>query len=230
MKPERLDVFEELKKITLFEGCDKIAILDLCGKARIRTFSKEIVIFDTYDNNEFLYFVLRGSVCAVHYAGDCEKGDYAISRVYGSFEGLNCGSVWDDASEGELFTAVAGGEGAILLLIRKCHLLQLLKKYPSFCFEYSKYLRKIEKAYLKHVVHLLCYDNIEQRLIRCLRVLSRKNGENYVYPLGIHTHEKLARMIGKTRESVTRSLGKLNSMGILRTNERRRIMGINLPD
>jgi CRP-like cAMP-binding protein len=223
----RLDIFIELKKIEIFKVCDDEMLMAISEYFKIRKFNKNTTIFNTYDENKFIYFVLRGNVSAIHQLDDYESGDYVISRMYSHLEGLNCGSVWDDDCSPEIFTAITGIDGATVAMVNKKYLLRFIEIYPIFSFEYAKHLRKAEKAYLNHVAHLLHDEKIELRLIRCLCGLSRKNGQDHIFPFGVHTHEKLARMIGSTRESVTREITKLISKGIIYTTEKGKILGIN---
>ncbi len=85
-------------------------------------------------------------------------------------------------------------------------------------------------ARLRHVwgqIQSLSYSTAEARIRGCIRQLSLRHGvadaRGIIIDLKI-THQEIAEMVGTSRETVTRTLARLQREGILQIEHRRMIL------
>ncbi len=175
-----------------------------------RSFPKDSIIFTPGDAPEALYVLRSGLVKLSHVS---EDGQESILRVFGP------GDVF-----GELLLAVRARPflataltSCVVTAVPGKTFLQLLSTIPRIGFNFigvlSRHLAEmaLDRAQASHKWSF-------ERLVLTLLKLSKAHGEeqegrtSIALPL---THQILADMIGTSRETVTRHLGRLRHLGVV---------------
>ena len=175
-----------------------------------RSFPKGSVIFTPGDAPEALYVLRSGLVKLSHVS---EAGQESILRVFGP------GDVFGElllAVRARPFLALALAACVVTVVPGKTFL-QLLSTIPRIGFNFIGVLSRhlVEMALDRgQASHKWSFD----RLVLTLLKLSKAHGKEAEGKTGIAlplTHQILADMIGTSRETVTRHLGRLSHLGVV---------------
>lgn len=209
-----------LKHADLFTHLPKEAHAELeriCSKRRIR---KKEVVFPAPGQDERIFLVQEGEVEIV-------KLSPRRRRVV--IEVLGPGDVFGDITfspEVLRGTFAEALPGAVICSIGKVDFLALIRRFPDVSVEVIRDLAyRLEETESK--VRDLASERAGVRLINELLRLARKRGEETDTTLTLPkhiSHEKIAEMIGTTRETVTRLLGDLEDKEFISIGKDRRIV------
>ena len=105
-----------------------------------------------------------------------------------------------------------------LYQMRKADFRGLLLSTPELCWQMLGVLSQ-RLAKMDEQMENLTSLNVEERLLKALRMLAqdfgRQEGENWVLPPNL-THQLLGGLIGTSRETITRTLGRLARKGLVK--------------
>jgi CRP/FNR family transcriptional regulator len=187
-----------------------------------RTYRKGTTIFERGDPGDALYVVKEGLVKLASHSG---RGTETILHL------LPPGSIFGEillSEERRAFTAVAETD-ALVSVLPKQGLTQLLSAIPAFSMNFtrllSQRLAKVEREYAGFG-HTWSYH----RLAKVLLKLGVEHG--ITTPKGTKlslrlTHEELANLIGTTRETVSKQLGRFRRMGLIRREGKALLLNVS---
>ena len=198
-----------LRSIPLFRSLTDEELIGISNKVIIREFSKNEIILQEEDTNDFMYVILLGKVKVVKAT---EEGKEIILAMHGSEEFFGEVSLIDGKTSPATVTAT---ENSLVAIISKHDFYSLLltqrKELDTLLQILCGRLRESWKR-----IHILNSKNAIQRVKMLLIILSYNNGEKTPEGVVINhklTHQDIADMAGLTRETVTRVLDRLQKDG-----------------
>jgi CRP-like cAMP-binding protein len=203
---------ETLQKTAIFAELSPSELSFLSERAVVNHFETGQLIFAEGDPAEGLYVVEAGEVKIFKTS---PAGREQVLSVEGPGSSVAELPVFDGASYPASAVAMTP---ATLLYIRK-------KDIHALCLEHPEVALKVLKAIgarLRHLVNMieeLSFKTVRRRvaavLARMASAKGRKTGRGLEFPL-TQTHEELAAQVGTVRELVSRNLGTLQAMKVLR--------------
>jgi len=210
-----------LEKILLCEKLEKDDMRELADFAVIRSFPKNTILITEGDEGDSLYVVLTGKVKTFLMN---EDGKEMILNYHGPHEYFGEIAMLDERPRSASVITVEPSKFAI---ISKSRFWSLLENHPEISFKIIRMqamrLRELTEK-LKNMALLDVYG----RLVKVLNDLStEENGITIVREK--LTQNDLSRMIGSSREMVTKILKDLVSGGYLEIKNRQIIIKKKLP-
>jgi CRP/FNR family cyclic AMP-dependent transcriptional regulator len=197
-----------LRSIRLFHSLTDEELIEVSTKVALREFSKNEVILQEEDTNDFMYVVLFGKVKVVKAT---EEGKEIILAIHHSNELFGEVSLIDGKTSP---ATVLATENSLVAIISKSDFYALLNERKVLDTLLGILCERLRESW--KMIHILNSKNAMQRIKMLLVILSYNKGEKTPDGLVINyklTHQDIADMAGLTRETVTRVLDKLQKDG-----------------
>ncbi|TBR40265.1 Crp/Fnr family transcriptional regulator [Dyella terrae] len=198
-----------LAKSSLFQGLPESLVDDMARGAIGRELEAGELVFRKNDPTDFAALVVEGLIYAIVYGPDgreliLDSAEAGQSIGESALLGAHC----------HYFSAVAAG-AAIVLLLRRCHLLRLMTE-PAFIDRVLSLLaRRVSRSAL--ALETLCLYSLESRLARYLLDLAERSGDvadgvRVVLP---KTQTILAAMLNASRPKINAMLQDWQRSGLI---------------
>ena len=175
-----------------------------------RKYPKGTTIFGRGDPGDALYIVKEGLVKLASHSG---RGTETILHL------LPPGAIFGEillSEERRAFTAITETDTVVSVLPKQV-LTQLLSTIPAFSMNFirllSQRLAKVEREYAGFG-HTWSYHRLAKVLLKLGAEHGVKMPKGTALPLRL-THEELANLIGTTRETVSKQMGRFRRMGLI---------------
>ncbi len=217
----RLDVPVAPRRDGEFSDTTEQRILEEFSKAGLRTgekcYSRGEMIFTPGDPDEYLYFVLSGTVRVYKTYSDFKEATVALLKNNGIFGKLD---LIEDGSQDEF--AETSTEARVAM-VRKASVSWLIKRQPEIALllfsAFSDRLRQSDE-----LIVTLLHREVSSRLAAMLLNLGERHGSKEGTETTIElrlTHMELANMIASTREAVSKAMTELQREGVIEVRNRR---------
>jgi CRP/FNR family cyclic AMP-dependent transcriptional regulator len=200
-----------LRSVPLFSGLSD-AEIDLVSKSSRRLkYPRLSVVFHEGDPGDFLLVILRGRVKATLVGEAGEETTIATlerGELFGEMAILD---------EGPRSATVMTIEDTEFLQITRAPFLALIKAHPSIAAKIMSHLAGALREANEQIRTLSMFDAYG-RVIRCLLGIARKHGQAEGTRILIRpkpSFQEMARMIGCSRETVSRAVKTLEETGYL---------------
>ena len=206
-----------IRGVTVFSKLDVSKLEPLVEKLRRRTFQKGAVIFHQEDPGDRLHFLMEGLVKISLVAPDGRENDIALLTPGDCFGEM---SVLDGGVRSA--TAVAVDPTETMTLSRE-DFLAFLEEHTQVAIQIITLLvRRLRN--MDELIGDMVFLDIPTRVAKKLVELAGTYQDNQdssghlMVPLG---QEDLSRLVGSSRETVSRALTTYRKMGLLSTSHRR---------
>jgi CRP/FNR family cyclic AMP-dependent transcriptional regulator len=211
---------EFLKNIKLFSSLSDDELLQISTKVVIKEFSKNELILQEEETNEFMYIILLGKVKAIQTTEDGKEILLAIHQAEEFFGEISL-------IDGKTSTAaVVSTEESLVAIISKDNFYSLLYSQRKVLENLLRILcLRLRESWNR--IHILNFRDAPQRIAMLLKILSGENGEKTADGVRIKlrlTHQEMADMTGLTRETVTRVLNQWKKEGRIAIPRSRQIV------
>jgi CRP-like cAMP-binding protein len=208
---------EFLRKVPIFTNLKLEQIEPLRDKLRWRHYQRGEVIFHQDDPGDRMHIIVEGRVKISITSEDGREKDIALLQPVECFGEM---SLLDGASRSATATAVEATDTVVLLREDFC---SFFRGHPEVAEEITSLLaRRLRNAnqMLGDMVFLDVPTRLAKRLLQLMETYNQGK-ESVVIPLG---QDELARLVGTSRETVSRTLNDYRRQGILTTSHRRIIV------
>lgn len=217
----RLDMPAPPRQGGEFSDTPEQLILGEFSKAGLRMgekcYSRREMIFTPGDPDEYLYFVLSGTVRVYKTYSDFKEATVALLKdngIFGKLDLIEEGSQ-DEFSEASTEVRVA--------MVRKASVSWLIKRQPEIALllfsAFSDRLRQSDE-----LIVTLLHREVSSRLAAMLLNLGERHGSKEGTETTIElrlTHMELANMIASTREAVSKAMTELQRESVIEVRNRR---------
>jgi len=209
-----------IRRIPLFATLSEGEFRDLEQIFHVKSYRKNQIIFLEEETGNHMYIVLAGKVKVTKSTPAGKETILAIHQVGDFF--------------GEMALLDGKTSPATVSAMEDCRIATIYSE------DFHRLLMRNEKV-VKQIIQVLClrlrtvwsqiqdltYSTAETRICAGIRQLSRKHGiadaRGIIINLKI-THQEIAEMVGTSRETVTRTLARLQKKGIIQIEQRRIIV------
>jgi len=209
-----------LRRVQLFATLTDTEFRNLERIFRIRSYRKNQVIFLEAEAGTYMYIVLAGKVKVTKSTQGGKESILAIHRQGDFF--------------GEMSLLDGRTSPATVAAMEDCRIAAIDgADFKRFLMTNEKVVRQIIQvlcARLRHVwaqIQSLSYSTAEARIRGEIRQLGLRHGvadsRGIIIDLKV-THQEIAEMVGTSRETVTRTLARLQKDGIIKLENRRIIL------
>ena len=206
-----------LSKVAIFSQLERSELEPLATKLRRRTFQRGEVIFHQGDPGDRLHFVAEGMVKISIVFQDGRENDIALLTprdCFGEMSVLNGGS--------RSATAVAV-EPTQTMTLSGQDFLAFLNEHPRIAIQLIALLVRRLRAMDELIGDMVFLDvpsRVAKKLLEVARTyqVSPDSSGHVTVPLG---QEELSRLVGSSRETVSRALATYRKMGIVTTSHRK---------
>lgn len=200
-----------LRTIPLFSGLAETEIKKIAELFSEKTYQRGQLIVD-FGEPAKEFFLIQNGLVRVYRLN--ESGEQVVLALLGEGDFFGEMGLFTDSFRTAWVEAITGVR---LYRMRKADFRNLLLATPELCWQMlgviSQRLAKMDEQ----MENLVCL-NVEERLLKALFMLAqelgRKEEEGWVLPPYL-THRLLGELIGTSRETVTRTLGRLEKRGWL---------------
>jgi len=214
---ERMATLEFLAKVPIFENLTPEQLGPLGAKMRPRKFQRGEVVFHQDDPGDRMHILVQGRVRISLNSEDGREKDVAVLQPGECFGEM---ALLDGSNRSAKATAVE--EIETLVLMRE-DFLDFIGKYPEVAAHTTAVLtNRLRNA--NQMVGDLAFLDVPTRVAKQLIELAEKqlegaapNGEIEI-SIG---QDELARLVGSSRETVSRALTSYRRMGLVKTSHRR---------
>jgi len=211
---------EFLRNIALFSSLTYDELLQISNKITVKEFSKNEIILQEEETNEFMYIILLGKVKVVQ---TTEGGKEIILAIHQSEEFFGEISLID----GKTSTAtVIAMEESLIAIVSKGNFYSLLYSQTKVLENLLGILcYRLRESWKR--IHILNFREAPQRIKMLFTILAGESGEKTAEGTRINlklTHQEIADMTGLTRETVTRVLNSWRKKGLIITSKKRHIL------
>lgn len=207
-----------VKQIRLFEVLTPQQLRRLEQGASVRSFPAKATIYLPSDAPDYVYVLVEGRVRLCSYTLDGKQAISAIidpGEIFGELALASPRRRYDDQAEAMLASQVAS--------IPKADFEAVLAECGSLALRIVKLvgwrLERIERR-LRTVMFRTNRDRLIFLLLDLVEKYGRPSSDGIQLDIRL-SHQELASLIGSTRESVTISLGELQSEGLVRVGRQR---------
>ena len=206
-----------LRKVPIFADVKPDHLEILKSKLRSRRYQRGEVVFHQDDPGDRLHIVIEGVVKISIISEDGREKDLVLFRPGECFGEM---ALVDDSPRSATATAVEDSETLVLL---REDILLFFREHPEVAEDITTLLARR----LRHVNEMLgdmVFLDVPTRVAKQLLELAEvygsepKQKDPIVVPLG---QDELARLVGASRETVSRTLNSYRRQGILTTAHRR---------
>lgn len=205
-----------LKHIKLFAGLSEAEIQEMERITRMQEVKKKQPIYLPGDPANTVYLLKKGRVKLASSAPSGKEVTFEIleaGEIFGELEAL------EDSPRETLAEAL---DDALICAIRREDFDRYLREHPNLSVKLTKLiglrLRKIQTR-----VEDLVFRDVPARLAHLLLELSKTDGAPDGPDIRIRiklTHQEMANLIGRTRETVSTVLGHLREQGLIKIDGR----------
>lgn len=203
---------ETLKDIPVFSGLDDDALQNIRSRGSVKTFAKDEFIVRYGEQGRAMYVILEGCVKLTLF-GEDGKAIVLTSLGRGAFFGEL--SLLDDKARSCTISATTDCK---MFIITRALFLDMLHEHPSVMFSILKEMAvRLRKADSK--IGSLALLDVYDRTVEVLYGIANDDGaatEGGYLIDRLPTHEELANLVGTTRESVSRVMAHIRSLGVLK--------------
>jgi len=202
---------ELLENIFLFKDLEEQEMDKIIDKIKFKKYKKSEILFWKGDLGDALYIIQKGKIKITELS---ENGREKILTIFAKGDFLGEMAIID--GEKRSASAETLEESEVYVLYKK-DFLDILKSNFLLTMKIFQILSKRVRD-LNKEVRILTFGDVYERFVELLIELSNKYGkeENGKLMIDINlTHMELANMIGVTRETVTRIIGKLKKENII---------------
>jgi CRP/FNR family cyclic AMP-dependent transcriptional regulator len=214
------EVFQNLKKMQMFESLTDDDISGFIGKIIIKKFRKGQTILFEDETHAYMYMLLQGKVKVVQIMEDGKESIRAIHKMGDSFGEL---SLLDCKTSPAMVVAMEDTTAAIIskenffaILYNQRRVLDNLLQ--MFCFRLRDSWERFQ---------MVNFKNAAQRVILLLQQQSCEHCEKVPEGMLLRdrlTHQHIADMVGLNRETVTRVIDKLQKDGLIAIRKDKKIV------
>jgi CRP-like cAMP-binding protein len=202
-----------LRALPLFAGLQDKDLAEMLEVSRPCRYPKGSLVFNEGDPGDFLLVLISGRAKVVLQS---ERGQELILSVVEPPEVLGHIAVLDGAPRSATVVALDAIEARRLT---REHFLDLTSRNRSVLDELLKHLASHIRATNEQVRTALMFD-IHGQVIRALIKRGKERDAEHVHVRPRPSHQELAQMIGKSRETVSRALGDLQRAGYVTVDSR----------
>jgi len=209
-----------LRRVPLFAGLSDEEFRELETIFQPRAYRKNQVIFVEEETGEYMYVVIAGKVKASKTSATGKETILAIHQP-GDFFGEM--SLLDGKTSPATVSAI---EDCKIAIISRADFQRLLMRNERVVSQIIQVLCSRLRS-VWNQVQSLSYSNADSRIRAGVLQLARRHGINDARGILINlkiTHDELAKMVGTSRETVTRTLTDLQKQGIIKMADRRIIV------
>ena len=211
------DTIDILKRAELFKGLDDDVLRLLARHSNEKRLNRDEILFTSGDTAHSLYVIAEGAVRAFRSTPDGREQIIHVERAVTTLAEV---AVFDD---GTYPSTVAAEEPSVLYSIGKADMRSACLQYPALALAaarlMAKRLRKcaelVESLSLKEVGQRIAQLFLEQSSVN-----GKQNGRTVTFPLML-TYTQLAARIGTVREVVSRTIARLQSVGLVEIEGKR---------
>jgi len=209
-----------LKQCPLFEQLTENEIRAVEADSRARQFARGNVVYMPEETGDAVFLVTAGRIKLYHITTD---GKQAVLTFIDPGEIFGEITLLDGSAREEFAEAM---EATTLIRIPRETVQQLMERHANVALGVTK-LMGLRRRRVERRLKSLLFRSNRDRLVSLLMELADKYGQatSEGIELGIKlSHQDLANIIGSTRETVTVTLGELQSEGSLLIRRRRIIL------
>ena len=207
---------EVLRNVPLLSGLSDHEIDLVAKSSRHCRYPKGNIVFQEGDAGDFLLVILRGRVKVV-LLGD--RGQETIIAILEPPEFLGEVALLDQAPRSATVVTLEDTE---FLQIASGRFLALVKEHPAMAIKVMSHLAGALRESHEQIRTLSMFDAYG-RIVRCLLGMARSQGESDGTRIVIRpkpSNQELARMIGCSRETVSRGMKILQNTGYVSAVDR----------
>ena len=209
--PEENTKLWYLSKVNLFRDLPEDILTQIAETSQMKSFEKGRYISTPHDEGEQIYFLKEGEVEVYESTDDGKKMIIDILKpgdIFG-YEGIAS----DSGGAREQF--IKANKDVVLCIMPRRDFLTLLEKKPDLALRMIRELAG-RLASTESRLRATAFSNSETRVMQELERLYTQYGEVRDGKRMLtrkFTHEELANLVGTTRETVTRTLARLEKEG-----------------
>jgi CRP/FNR family transcriptional regulator len=214
------DKLLQLRKLEMFSTLADKELVALEPKVKLRNYTKNKLILDESDTNQYMYCVISGEVKAYRISEDGRETLLALRGEGKSFGEL---SMIDGKTAP---AAVAATEDSLVAVISRKDFRELLESQKKVTIKVLEILSAQLRDALK-MQELMSQKNAAERIRMLLNALAEQRGDTTARGVAIGlklTHQRIADMTGLTRESVTRTLDKWKKRNMITVDHGKQII------
>jgi len=207
-----MDRASELGKTALFSDLDEAALEGLAERVVQRKYRRGSVIFVQGEQGERCFAIVEGSVKISAYHSD---GREAVLAMLGAGDVFGELSPFDEAPRSADATAA---EDTVLLSLDGDALRDAIRQHPQIGLALLRVLSKRLRTANESFQDVAFFDvggRLARRLAELASLHGVRNEEGVLIDMAI-SQERLAQMIGATRESVNKALAALTRRGLVK--------------
>lgn len=205
-----------LSRINIFHDLDEMSLRAIEAIAPMTSVRAGVVVMQPGEQTSVLYLLKHGRMRLYKIHPDGRELTLSMLRggnVFGSTGEIRLGS--DDMYAETL-------DEVLLCAMRKPDVERLLQLHPEVGVRLLEVLSQRVRS-LETLLESLAYEGVQQRILRLLLRLGEEFGvrEGPFTRIDVTiTHDELASMVGSARETVSATLSRLATSGLVRTGRR----------
>lgn len=200
-----------LRNVPLLSGLSEKQLELVANSSRVSRYPKGSIVFHEGDPGDFLLVILKGRVKVVLFGDSGHETTIAI---------LECPNFLGEVAlidRAPRSATVVALEESEFLQIGSSQFLALVKEDPGIAIKVMAHLAKTLRESHEQIRTLSMFD-VYGRIVRCLLGMSRdrySTEDSRIFVRPKPSHQELARMIGCSRETVSRGMKTLQSTGFV---------------
>ena len=208
---------EILSKVPIFSHMTAQQIEPLTQKLRRRSYQRGEVVFHQDDPGDRMHIIMQGRVRISIDSDDGREKDIGLLQQGECFGEM---SLLDGSNRSATATAI---EALDTLVLHRQDFFELMSEHPEVALDITavltQRLRNVNQM-LGDLAFLDVPTRVAKQLLELTKTYADPDSEDgsVVVHLG---QDELARMVGASRETVSRALNNYRSMGVLSTSHRR---------
>ena len=208
---------EFLSTVPIFSSLRPEDLAPLAGKLRRRRYQRGEVIFHQEDPADRMHIIVEGRIRISITSDDGREKDLAVLQSGDCFGEM---ALLDGSNRSATATAV--GPAQTLVLYRE-DFMEFLKEHPEVVAQTTSLLTSRLRSVNQMLGDLAFLDvptRMAKQLLELAETYADKTGQDgpIEVPMG---QEELARLVGASRETISRALNSYRRLGILSTSHRR---------
>lgn len=205
-----LEVKQFLQKTSIFQNLLEEQLQALANIAIPQTYKKGETLFWEGDEGTGFFIIKSGRIKVFKVAGN---GKEQILHIFGAEEHFAEVPAFDG---GKFPASAAAIENSEVVFIPRTAFLLVLQQHPTLATAmlstFARHLRR-----LAHLVDTLSFQEVPERLLNYLIMLSDRNGKADVVELDLPKGQ-LAALLGTIPETLSRAFYKLSQEGMIEIN------------
>jgi CRP-like cAMP-binding protein len=205
-----------LRSVPLLSGLSEAELELVASSSRRLQYPKKSIVFYEGDPGDFLLLILKGRVKVMLLGGGGQETIVAVLERPGFLGEI---ALLDDAPRSATVMTLEDTE---FLQITRGQFLALIKDHPAIAMKVMGHLAGALREANEQIRTLSMFDAYG-RVVRCLLGIARQHGESDGTRIVVRPKpslQELSRMIGCSRETVSRAMKTLQNTGYLATVDR----------